>query len=76
VINKKKTDCLLTGIPPLQEIPAPVMTKTRLLLSTHAASSVTKGSITSKGSEIIIFDFIFRLKECDKETKKEFFFLL
>jgi hypothetical protein len=50
--------CKLTGMPPLQEIPAPVITKTRLLLSMQAASSVIRGSITSEGSDMTIFTFI------------------
>lgn len=54
-------DVGLTGMPPLQEMPAPVMTKTLLLICIQAASSVTRGSMTSDGSEMTIFTFIARV---------------
>lgn len=45
-------------MPLLQEMPAPVTTKARLLLAMNEAKSVIKGSVTSAGSEIAIFTFI------------------
>lgn len=47
-----------TGIPLLQDMPAPVTTRARLLFAMKEARSVIKGSVTSVGSEMAIFTFI------------------
>lgn len=51
----------LTGIPLLQEIPAPVTTKARLLFAMYEDKLVRRGSITSDGSEIEILTFIIKI---------------
>lgn len=63
-------------MPLLQEIPAPVTIKARLLFAMYEDKSVRRGSITSVGSEIAILNFILTMTLTKgKEKEKVFFFL-
>lgn len=62
-------------MPLLQEIPAPVTIKARLLFAMYDDKSVRRGSMTSVGSEIAILTFICLKRAVKgKEGKKKTFF--
>lgn len=63
-------------MPLLQEIPAPVTIKARLLFAMYDDKSVRRGSMTSVGSEIAILTFIClkRAVKGKEGKKKNFFF--